>query len=179
MPTEKKVALVAELEERIARASIAIGLDYRGLTVTQLQHLRRALREHEANMELRVVKNSLWKRAAENAGKAEAGEVVQEATAILFGYEEPVTPPKALRTFTRENRLDIPIYAAYMDGQLLSADAVADLATVPTRLELMAKLAGGLNSPVAGIALSLQDLLRRLAAVTAARADQLEAASAD
>ena len=179
MPTEKKVALVAELQDRISRATIAIGLDYRGLTVTQLQNLRRMLREHEATMELRVVKNTLWKRAAKNADQAEAGAVVQEATAVLFGYEEPVTPPKTLRQFTRENRLEIPIYAAYLDGQVLSSADVADLATVPTRLELMARVAGGLNSPMAGIALSLHDLLRRLAAITAARADQLEAASAD
>ena len=70
MPTEHKIQQVAELEDRLNRCMIAISLDYRGLSVGQMQQLRRTLREIEPTIEMRVVKNTMLKRAAENSGTA-------------------------------------------------------------------------------------------------------------
>ena len=179
MPTERKVQQVADLEERLGRTVIAIGLDYRGLSVSQMRALRVALREQEPSMELRVIKNTLLKRAAENAGKPGVSEILHEATALVLGYEEEVAPPKALKKYLRESRLEIPIHGGYLDGDVLSADQVDDLASVPSRPELMAKVAGGLNSPIGGIAGGINALLRELAAIVEARADQLAAESGE
>jgi len=175
MPTERKVQLVADLEERLNRTVMAIGLDYRGLSVAQMRALRTALRDQEASMELRVVKNTLLKRAAENAGKPQVIELANESTALVLGYGEEVAPPKALKKYLSESRLTIPVHAGYLDGEVLTAAQVDDLATVPSRPELMAKLAGGLNGPIGGIAGGLNALLRQLAAIIDARAEQLAA----
>ena len=130
-------------------------------------------------MALRVVKNTLLNRAADNAGKPGVSEILNEATALVLGYEEEVAPPKALKKYLRESRLDIPIHGGYLDGEVLSAAQVDDLASVPGRLELMAKVAGGLNSPIGGIAGGINALLRELAAIVEARADQLASESSE
>ncbi len=173
MPTELKVKQVAEIEERLQRAVITIGLDYRGLTVTQMRDLRLALRAFEPSIELRVVKNTLVKRAAENAGHADIAQLTKEATALVFGYEEQINPPKGIAKFMSESRLDVPIHGGYMDGALITPAEIADLATIPSRLELMAKIAGGLNNPITGIAAALQAVFRDTAAIIEARAAQL------
>ena len=175
MPTERKVQQVADLEERLNRTVMAIGLDYRRLSVGQMRALRVALREQEPSMELRVIKNTLLKRAAENAGKPGVFELANQATALVLGYEEEIAPPKALKKYLRESRLEIPIHGGYLDGEVLTAAQVDDLASVPSRLELMARLAGGINGPVGGIAGGLHALLRELAAIIDARAEQLAA----
>lgn len=173
MPTERKIQQVAELEERLQRAVITIGLDYRGLSVGQMRDLRLVLRELEPSMELRVIKNSMLRRAADNAGQSGVAEIAHEATALLFGFEDQVNPPKALSKFMRESRLEIVVHGGYMDGAVISAAEVSELATTPSRLELMAKIAGGLSSPITGIAASLNSIIREIAAVIEARADQL------
>ncbi len=173
MPTERKIQQVAELEERLQRAVITIGLDYRGLSVGQMRELRLALRELEPSMELRVIKNSMLRRAADNAGQPGVAEIAHEATALLFGFEDQVNPPKALSKYMRESRLEIVVHGGYMDGAVISAAEVSELATTPNRLELMAKIAGGLSSPITGIAASLNAIIREIAAVIEARADQL------
>ena len=174
MPTAAKVAQVAELEDRIGRCVIAIGLDYRGLTVGELRRLRLALREVEPSMELRVVKNRLLARAAQNAGRPELAGIVQETTALLFGYQEVVSPAKALTTYLRQNRLQIPIRGGYMEGALLSPAEIEELARTPGRTELMGQIAGSINQVVGGVAGVLAAALREIAAVVEARAAQLD-----
>ncbi len=178
MVTKEKIQQVAELEDRLKRAVITIGLDYRGLTVAQMRDLRLALRAQEPSMELRVVKNTLLKRAAENCGHAPAADLAVQSTALLLGYEEEINPPKALSKFLRDKRLEITIHGGYLDGALLSPSDVITLATTPSRRELMGLLAGGLSSPLVGIAMVLQDVFREIAAGIEARAKQLEESSA-
>lgn len=175
MPTERKVAQVQELEERIRRAAITIGLDYRGLTVAQLHQLRTALRAAEPNMELRVVKNTLAKRAAENAGQGGLSALFHETTALLFGYAEIANPAKAMAQYARDTRSELVISGGYLDGTVLTSAEVRELASLLSRPQLMAKIAGGLTSPIAGVAGALTGMLRELAAVIDARAAQLEA----
>ncbi len=177
MPTERKLQQVADLQDRLGRAVMAIGLDYRHLSVAQMRELRLTLREQEPSMELRVVKNTLLKRAATNAGRPGVGDLADQATALVLGYEDEIGPPKALKRYLRESRLEIPIHGGYLDGDVLSAAQVDDLASVPGRPELMARVAGGVNGPVAGIAAGVNALLRELAAIIEARAEQLDSTS--
>ena len=177
MSTERKLAAVADLEDRLKRATIVIGLDYRGLPVMELRELRRALRKRESSIELRVVKNTLAKRAFANVDRGGAETILNEATALLFGYEEVVTPSKAISDYQRERRIVLPIHGGEMDGTVLSAAEVMELAAVPGRTELMAKIAGGVAGPIAGIAMTLSSVLRELASAVDARAQQLEESS--
>ena len=174
MATERKREQAALLEDRLRRAQVTIGLDYRGLTVGQMQALRRSVRAEAAETELRVVKNTLLKRAAAAAEEPEAGGLAQEATALLFGFGDLTEAPRALRGYLREANLELPIHGVYVEGALEPPERLDDLADVPPRPELMAKLAGGLNNPVAGVASVLNTMLGDLARVVAARADQLD-----
>ena len=83
MATERKREQVALLEERLGRASITIGIDYRGLSVKDMQEMRRGIRAEAPETELRVIKNTLWRRAAEGLrGHPDAAELAQESTAL-------------------------------------------------------------------------------------------------
>ena len=175
MPTERKIQQVAELEDQLNRCLIAISLDYRGLTVGQMQQLRRTLREIEPTTEMRVVKNTMLKRAAENSGKTALLEVVEEATALVFGYQDEVSAAKGLDKFARDARIDLVIRGGLLDGAVMDSAQIDALTKVPGRLELMAKLAGGLSSPITGIAGGIHSLIREVAAIVEARAAQLEA----
>jgi large subunit ribosomal protein L10 len=175
MATDRKRAQVALLEERLGRASITIGIDYRGLSVNDMQELRRGIRSEAPETELRVIKNTLWRRASEGAGEAAAGDLAQESTALLFGFGDLTEAPRALQKYTREQRLEIPIHGVYVEGELQDGSQVAALADVPSRPELMAKVAGGLNSPISGLAGVLNAVFRDVAAIVEARAEQLEA----
>ena len=177
MATERKREQVALLEERLGRASITIGIDYRGLTVKDMMELRRGIRAEAPETELRVIKNTLWRRAAEGAGEPAAAELAEEATAMLFGFGDLTEAPKALQKYTRENRLDIPLRGVYVEGQLGDGSQVGELASIPSRPELMSKVAGGLNSPISGLAGVLSAVFRDVAAIVEARAEQLESAA--
>ena len=176
MATERKREQVALLEERLGRAAITIGIDYRGLSVRDMQELRRGIRAEAPETELRVIKNTLWRRAAENAGEPAAADLAEEATAMLFGFGDLTDAPKALQKYTRAERLEIPIRGVYVEGQLQDGSQVSELAEVPSRPELMAKVAGGLNNPVAGLAGALSAVFRDVAAIVDARAEQLQQA---
>ena len=174
MTTAHKIQQVTELTERLQRAVITIGLDYRGLTVAQLRQLRLALRELEPDLELRIVKNTLLQRAAAASGHPSAAALAHEATALLFGYGAENSPAKALRKYMTDARLQIPIHAGYMHGALLTPAEVDELARIPSRVELLGRIAGGLVSPIAGIAGALRETMRELAAVLKAHAAQLD-----
>ena len=110
MATDRKVQQVALLEERLQRATITIGLDYRGLSVGEMQTLRRAIQAEAPESELRVIKNSLFARAAANVGMADAAQIAQESTALLLGYGELTEAPRALRLYLRGRNRDVPVH---------------------------------------------------------------------
>ena len=94
MATAKKEANVAELKDLVARASIMVGAEYRGLTVKEMTTLRRALRD--AGVEARVVKNRLFQLAASQAGMADAGQVAEGPSLVVFGFGDIIAPSKAI-----------------------------------------------------------------------------------
>ncbi len=172
MPTAKKIATVAELREQVARASVTITTDYSGMSVGQMQGLRRALRETGAD--LRVVKLTLLRRAAEEAGRGEMLQVVEGPTALAIGYADIVAPAKALTEYIRTARLPMTIRGGWAEGQVLSAGDVTELATVPPREELLSRIAGGLQSPLVNLVGLLNAATREFAGLIDARATQLE-----
>ncbi len=157
MPTEKKIETVRELRERIERCAIAIAVDFRGLTVTEMVELRRAIRD--AGVELRVVKNRLFLRAAEEAELPEMAELVEGPTAIIFGYDDVSAPARTAAEYMRSARNAFAVRKGVLDGQVLSAADVQELATLPPREVLAGQLAGALLAPAARLAGLLSNIL--------------------
>lgn len=172
MPTPRKVAMLAEIKDRMERASIAIGADYRGLSVAQITELRRALRP--ANVEVKVVKNTLASMAAEQAGRPELQQLLQGPTALAIGFADPIAPVKALTDHLRARRLQLPIYGGWLEGRILSRAEVESLATLPSKEQLIADVVGKLQSPLYNLAGLLQASMRNFAGLVEARANQLE-----
>ncbi len=165
-PRPEKVAVVDEVRERFASSSAALLTEYRGLDVTALGELRRALRE--VGGEYKVYKNTLVRFAAREAG-LEIEELLTGPTAITFVGErsdgapgDAVLVAKALRDFAKTYPA-LVVKGGVMDDRSLSADDAKALAEVEPREVLLAKLAGGLAAPMQQFAGLLQALPRNFA----------------
>lgn len=187
MPTEKKVETVEELRERIERSVIAIAADYSGLSVSEMVTLRHAIFE-SPGVEMRVVKNRLFLRAAEAAGHPEMAELMEGPTAVIFGYEDVSAPARVTAEYQRTARNTFAVRKGVMDGQLLSAADLRELGDLPPREILIGRVAGALQSPVARLAglltnmisngpgRLLNDSVSTFSGLLEARANQLEGA---
>jgi large subunit ribosomal protein L10 len=172
MPTEKKIANVAELKDLVERSSIMIGAEYRGLTVKEITTLRRQLRD--AGVEARVVKNKLFQIAAAQAGVEAAGEVADGPSLVIFGFGDIVAPSKAVADYQKAARNAFAPKKVFMDGVISDGKIVADLASLPSREELIGKLVGAFVQPVQQLAVLLNDSIQSFARLAEARAVQLE-----
>jgi large subunit ribosomal protein L10 len=142
MPNQEKVVAVAEIAEHFSSSSAAVITEYRGLTVKQITDLRRALGRDTTYA---VVKNTLTKRAAAQAGVSIDENLFQGPTAIAFVKGDPVDAAKGLRDFARTNPL-LVIKGGVLDGKPLSADEVRRMADLESREVLLARLAGALKA---------------------------------
>jgi large subunit ribosomal protein L10 len=163
------------LEEKLQKASIAISTEFRGVSVAEMAELRRELRA--AGVEYLVVKNTLARIAADNAGVSGLSEVLQGPTAIAFGYDgDVVEPAKRLTEHIRTSRVNVAITGAIMDGQILRGPEVRALATIPPKPVLVGQLMGGLLAPLNGVVYALTYHIGGLARVLDARRQQMEEA---
>jgi large subunit ribosomal protein L10 len=146
IPAQKEHA-VADLAERLGRMRSAVLTDYRGLTVDQLESLRSSLRG--AGVDYLVVKNTLARRASEQAGLAELKGQLVGPTAIAIGYDDLSAPARLLMEYARTNRRLEMVRGGVAEGRALSAAEVRQLAELPSREVLMAQLLGVLEAPMA------------------------------
>jgi large subunit ribosomal protein L10 len=142
MPNAEKTGAVAELTEHFTSSSATVITEYRGLTVKQVTQLRRALGNDTTYA---VVKNTLTKLAAAEAGVSIDDSLLTGPTAIAFVKGDPVEAAKGLRDFARTNPL-LVIKGGVLDGKTLSAAEVAKIADLESREVLLAKLAGALKA---------------------------------
>ena len=162
MARPDKVAAVAEIADEFRGASASVVTEYRGLTVAQLTALRRAL---GPDVSYRVAKNTLVKRAAQDAGVEGLDALLTGPTAIAFVTGEPVDAAKALRDFAKTNQA-LVIKGGFMDGNALSVDEVNRIADLESREVLLAKLAGAMKgnlSKAAGLFAAPASQVARLA----------------
>jgi large subunit ribosomal protein L10 len=159
MPTEAKRETVAELREELANARTMIVSEYRGLKVKEIAEIRRALRKQDVTY--RVVKNRLMRIAAEDSVGAALSPLLTGPTAIAFGTDEAGTA-KAVLDATRPYARVVRITGGVLGGRAIGADDVTRLAALPPRDVLLAKLAGGMQAPVATLAGLLSAPLRNL-----------------
>ncbi len=175
MPTERKIALVAELKELIEASEVAIATGYQGMEVSEQTELRNLLRE--SGVGLRIVKNSLLLRAANEAGREEFAQLVDGPTALVTHPDDPVSAARAVVSWGRAHPdTAFTVRNAVISGELVDAAYVADLATVPPRDELLARIAGGLTGKITELVLLLQSAQQEFVGLLDARAQQLEEA---
>jgi large subunit ribosomal protein L10 len=141
-PNVEKIGAVAEIAEQFSSSSAAVITEYRGLSVKQITDLRRALGRDTTYA---VVKNTLTKRAAADAGVAVDDSLFSGPTAIAFVKGDPVLAAKGLRDFARTNPL-LVIKGGVFDGKALSAEEIRKIADLESREVLLAKLAGALKA---------------------------------
>ena len=152
MARPDKATAVAELTDKFRSSNAAVLTEYRGLTVAQLKQLRRSLGE---NAQYAVVKNTLTKIAANEAGISTLDDLFNGPTAVAFITGDPVTSAKGLRDFAKDNP-NLVIKGGVLDGKALSADEIKKLADLESREVLLAKLAGGLKASMAKAAATFQ-----------------------
>ena len=171
MARADKAAAVAELKDSFTSAAAAVLTEYRGLTVKNLQDLRRSLGE---NASYAVAKNTLTTIAAREAGIEGLEAQLSGPTAIAFISGDVADVAKGLRDFAKANP-HLVIKGGVMDGRVLDAEGVKKLADLESREVLLAKLAGAMNGNLAKAAGLFAAPLSQAARVLAALSDQKQA----
>ena len=148
-------------------------VDYCGLTVKDIQALRVAIRESGASM--KVYKNTLMHIALDEAGLPTLDDILEGPSAFVFAGDDVAAAAKAVKTFAKTNQ-NLEIKGGLMEGEQVSAAQVEAIASLPSREELLAQIAGAISGVARGLAVALNGVPSGLAQVTKAVADQKEAA---
>ena len=175
MPTQRKVDAVADVTERLKRAKSLVITDYRGLTVDQLQDLRRKLKA--AGVDYIVVKNTLARRAADAVELGQLKAALVGPAGLAIGYDDPIAAPRVVNDYIKQTRR-LVIMSGLLGRDVLDADSVKRLAELPGREALLGQLAGALNFSIAQLAGVLAGAVQKLANGLDAYRQKLETASA-
>lgn len=174
MTREDKAATVATIKERFEKASVALVATNKGLTVDQANRLRATVRR--AGGEYKVVKHTLTRRAVDGTRYRDLTRVLRGPQGLVFGFEDPVAVAKALVDFAGgTDRLQID--GGAVEGQLIAADGVKALATLPGLGALRARVAGIVRAPGSRIASMMLAPAQRIAGAVAALVKKLEEAA--
>lgn len=173
MPTAEKEEKVRETVDDLKSSNAVWVVDYRGLSVQQTETLRRSIRESGASM--KVLKNTLTKRALDEAGMPTLDDILNGPSAFIFAEGDASASAKVLRDFAKEND-QLEIKGGIMEGREVSSDDVMAIADLPTRDELLSMLLRTLQGPATGLVRVLNGPAESLARVLQAIADSKEAA---
>ncbi|GAJ25838.1 LSU ribosomal protein L10p [Liquorilactobacillus sucicola DSM 21376 = JCM 15457] len=149
----KKAAAVEEVVAKFNEAVSCVVVDYRGLTVEQVTELRKQLREE--NVELRVIKNTYLKRAADKAGYEGLDETFSGPTAVAFSKEDVVAPARILAKFAKDAEA-LEIKGGMIEGKVASLEQINELAKLPSREGLLSMLLSVLQAPVRNVAYAVK-----------------------
>ena len=161
MPTDRKAEDVDSLMEAMKGCTIAISTDYSGLNVSEMSEFRTTLRKN--GITYKVVKNTLFKIAADQAEMPAIKDLIDGTTAIAFGYGDEQIPAKVITKYVKDSGVELKIRNALIGDQAFSPDQLKELAALPGKEELAAKLVGQLQGQLAGLVHVLNNPLVRLA----------------
>lgn len=163
MPNAKvlseKQAVVEALTERLQKAGCGILVDYKGITVAEDTELRTELRRDE--VEYSVVKNTLTRKALDNLGMSELDSVLSGTTSLATTTNDPIAPFRILSDYSKKLGDRFNIKAAFMDGKVLSQSEIAEIAELPSKDALYAKVLGTMIAPITGLAVCLGQILEQ------------------
>ena len=163
---------IEKIKEKVDKAQVAILTNYQGLTVEEITKLRRSIQQ--GGGDYMVTKNTLTKIAIKDTPYEVLSDSLKGPSAIAFGFEDPVSPAKALSKFIKDAK-NGEIVAAVLERKLLTAQEAKALANLPTKEELYAKMLGCVNSPATGIVGSINAVMAQLTRAMAAVRDQKSA----
>ncbi len=148
---EQKKHIVGEISDKLKNSVSTIVVDYRGLDVSEVTELRKQLRE--AGIDFKVYKNTMVRRAAEEAGLEGLNEFLTGPNAIAFSSEEVVAPAKIINSFAKEHEA-LEIKAGVIEGTITSVEDVKAIAELPSREGLLSMLLSVLQAPMRNFALA-------------------------
>jgi large subunit ribosomal protein L10 len=169
---EKKTQIIESLQQLFSQCSIAILTDYRGQSANEMTQLRRRL--GELGIDYKVVKNTLARFAAQRAGREELLGFFEGPVAIAFGYNDITAPAKALTDYIETSKASMSIKGGFLPDRLLTTEEVTILTTLPSKEVLLARVLGGMQSPISALVGQLTAPMRGIIAVLQAKIQQLE-----
>ena len=179
MPNAKvlaeKKAVVAELTEKLKNAASGVLVDYKGITVEDDTKLRAELRKN--NVEYSVVKNTLTRFAAQEAGYGELDAYLNGTTALAISMDDAVMPAKLIGAFAKKSKT-FEIKAGFVDGKVVDVATVQQLAELPSKEILLAMVLGTMNAPIASLARAIKAIAEQKGAPAEAPAEEAAAEAA-
>ncbi|MCH5316697.1 MAG: 50S ribosomal protein L10 [Eubacterium sp.] len=155
---EKKQAQVAALAERIKSSIAGVVVDYKGINVADDTKLRKELRE--AGVEYTVVKNTMLKRAADDAGLSGLDDVLEGTTALATSADDYVASARILQKFADTHK-NFTLKSGYLDGAVISTEKLQSLAKLPSREVLLATVCSVFNAPIAAFARGVKAIVEK------------------
>ncbi len=155
---EEKEKKVDSLAEEIKAANVVLLVDYRGITVDDVTKLRSDLRD--ANAKYRVIKNNIIKRALDKNGDNSLDELLEGPTALIMGEEDYLAPAKIIYNFTKDHDF-YKIKGGIVEGKVMTAEEIIEIAKLPSRQELLSKLAGALLANISKLAVALDQVSKQ------------------
>ena len=149
---KQKEEEVSKLAEKLKEAKVILLTDYRGINVADVTKLRADLRN--TNSEYKVIKNNIIKRALDANGESGLDDLLEGPTAIVIGTVDYLEPSKVIYNFSKNNEF-YKIKGGIIEGKVMTAEEIITLAKLPSRQELMAKLAGALLGNITKLAVAL------------------------
>jgi len=156
---ESKKKVVQEIKEKIENSKAIVLVDYRGLDVAEVSDLRTKYRE--AGVDYKVYKNTMMRFAFKEAGYEEFTDNLTGPNGVAFSLEDAIGAAKVSNNFSKDNK-KLKIKAGIVDGEVIDIEQIKELADIPGREVLIAKVLGALNSPITGFANVLQGNVRNL-----------------
>ncbi|MBD8986315.1 MAG: 50S ribosomal protein L10 [Clostridiales bacterium] len=169
---EQKAKVVADLAALIKASASGVIVNYQGITVEKDTAMRKALRE--AGVKYMVVKNTMTGRACEECGYGALKANLNGMTAIAISESDPIAPARILKEYD-EKIESFQILAGYVDGEVLDADGVKELAAIPAKEVLIAKFLGSIQSPLYKFAYAVKAVAEKLEAPAEETAPAAEA----
>lgn len=173
MPNAQNQEMLENIKADLEGESAMWVVDYRGLTVKEIQELRRSIREAGATM--KVYKNTLMHIALADADYPTLDDMLKGPSAFVFAGQDIAASAKAVKNFAKDNE-NLVIKGGLMDGAAVTPAEVEAIASLPSREELYAQIAGAISGVARGLATTINGVPRGLAQAIKAVADQKEAA---
>lgn len=156
---EIKSEVVSEIVEKLQKSSAAVVVDYKGLTVEEVTELRKQMRE--AGVDYKVYKNTLVRRAVKEVGIEQFNdELLVGTNAIAFGYDDPVAPARILKGFM-DSHPKMKLKMGIVEGAFYDESKIVEMANIPSREVLIAKLLGSLKAPVSNFAYLIDAIAKK------------------
>ena len=163
MPNAKvlseKQAIVEALAQRIQNAGAGILVDYKGITVAEDTALRTELRKD--GVEYTVVKNTLTRKALDKLGMSDLDHVLNGTTSLATAENDPIAPFRIISDYSKKLGDRFNVKAAFMEGKVLNESEIAEMAQLPSKDALYAKVLGTMIAPITGLAVCLGQILEQ------------------